>query len=157
MRGRKKTPTKLKELKGSLRKCREVSNEMQTTNVVSMPQAPSFLNQHGADEWDLVTNELANIKMLHLTDLSILAAYCNEIGIYREIAQELQGNFTEQTVDKDGRLRASKISPKYKVMQNALQNAMKIATQFGFTPSARASLSMPEQDEERTDDFNFFD
>jgi len=157
MRGRKKTPTKLKELKGSLRKCREVSNEMQTTNVVSMPKAPSFLNQHGADEWDLVTNELANIKMLHLTDLSILAAYCNEIGIYREIAQELQGNFTEQTVDKDGRLRASKIAPKYKVMQNALQNAMKIATQFGFTPSSRASLSMPEQDEERTDDFNFFD
>jgi len=157
MRGRKKTPTKLKELKGSLRKCREVSNEMQTTNVVSMPEAPSFLNQHGADEWDLVTNELANIKMLHLTDLSILAAYCNEIGIYREIAQELQGNFTEQTVDKDGRLRSSKIAPKYKVMQNALQNAMKIATQFGFTPSSRASLSMPDQDEERTDDFNFFD
>ena len=157
MRGRKKTPTKLKELKGSLRKCREVSNEMQTTNVVSMPQAPSFLNQQGADEWDLVTNELANIKMLNLTDLSILAAYCNEIGIYREIAQELQGNFTEQTVDKDGRLRASKIAPKYKVMQNALQNAIKIATQFGFTPSSRASLSMPEQDEERTDDFNFFD
>ena len=157
MRGRKKTPTKLKELKGSLRKCREVSNEMQTTTVISMPQAPSFLNQHGADEWDLVTNELANIKMLHLTDLSILAAYCNEIGIYREIAQELQGNFTEQTVDKDGRLRSSKIAPKYKVMQNALQNAMKIATQFGFTPSSRASLSMPEQDEERTDDFNFFD
>ena len=157
MRGRKKTPTKLKELKGSLRKCREVSNEMQTTNVVSMPQAPSFLNQHGADEWDIVTNEFANIKMLHLTDLSILAAYCNEIGIYREIAQELQGNFTEQTVDKDGRLRSSKIAPKYKVMQNALQNAMKIATQFGFTPSSRASLSMPEQDEERNDDFNFFD
>jgi len=157
MRGRKKTPTKLKELKGSLRKCREVSNEMQTTNVVSMPQAPSFLNQHGADEWNLVTNELANIKMLHLTDLSILAAYCNEIGIYRQIAQELQGNFTEQTVDKDGRLRASKIAPKYKVMQNALQNAMKISREFGFTPSSRASLSMPEQDEERTDDFNFFD
>ncbi len=157
MRGRKKTPTKLKELKGSLRKCREVSNEMQTTNVVSMPKAPSFLNKQGADEWDLVTNELANIKMLHLTDLSILAAYCNEIGIYRDIAQELQGNFTEQTVDKDGRLRSSKIAPKYKVMQNALQNAMKIATQFGFTPSSRASLSMPEKDEERTDDFNFFD
>ena len=127
---------------------------METSQVVSM--VPSFLNKQGADEWDLVTNELANIKMLHLTDLSILAAYCNEIGIYREIAQELQGNFTEQTVDRDGRLRSSKIAPKYKVMQNALQNAMKIATQFGFTPS-RASLSMPEQDEERTDDFNFFD
>ena len=157
MKGRKKIPTKVKELKGTLEKSRLVGNEMETTAVVSMPQAPSFLNQQGADEWHLVTNELANIKMLHLTDLSILAAYCNEIGIYREIAQELQGNFTEQTVDKDGRLRSSKIAPKYKVMQNALQNAMKIATQFGFTPSSRASLSMPNQDEESTDDFNFFD
>ena len=144
-------------MKGTIEKSRLVGNEMQTAAVVSMPSAPSFLNQQGADEWHLVTNELANIKMLHLTDLSILAAYCNEIGIYREIAQELQGNFTEQTVDKDGRLRSSKIAPKYKVMQNALQNAMKIATQFGFTPSSRASLSMPNQDEESTDDFNFFD
>tara|TARA_R100000781_G_scaffold3506_1_gene4905 strand:- start:769 stop:1242 length:474 start_codon:yes stop_codon:yes gene_type:complete len=157
LRGRKKIPTKIKELKGTLEKSRLVGNEMETSQVVSMPSTPSFLNQHGADEWDLVTNELANIKMLHLTDLSILAAYCNEIGIYREIAQELQGNFTEQTVDKDGRLRASKIAPKYKVMQNALQNAMKISREFGFTPSSRASLSMPEKDEERTDDFNFFD
>ena len=144
-------------MKGTIEKSRLVGNEMQTAAVVSMPSAPSFLNKQGADEWHLVTNELANIKMLHLTDLSILAAYCNEIGIYREIAQELQGNFTEQTVDKDGRLRSSKIAPKYKVMQNALQNAMKIATQFGFTPSSRASLSMPNQDEESTDDFNFFD
>ena len=153
---RPKKPTKIKELQGTIRKCREEENEMQVAQVVEMPEAPSFLNDDGAREWALVTNELANIKMLHLTDLSILAAYCNEIGIYREIAQELQGNFTEQTVDKDGRLRSSKIAPKYKVMQNALQNAMKIATQFGFTPSSRASLSMPEQEDEKTDDFNFF-
>ena len=56
-----------------------------------------------------------------------------------------------------GRLRSSKIAPKYKVMQNALQNAMKIATQFGFSTSSRSSLSMPEQDEERNDDYNFLE
>jgi len=157
MKGRKKIPTKIKELKGTLEKSRLVGNEMETSAVVSMPDAPFFLNQEGADEWQIVSNELAKIKMLHLTDLSILAAYCNEIGIYRNISAELGGNFTEQTVDKDGKLRMTKINPKYKVMQNALQNAIKLATQFGFTPSSRASLSMPEQEQERTDDFNFFD
>jgi len=157
MKGRKKIPTSVKQLKGTLEKSRLVDNEMQTTQVITMPEAPFFLNQEGSDEWDIVTNELAKIKMLHLTDLSILAAYCNEIGIYRSISAELGGNFTEQTVDKDGRLRMTKINPKYKVMQNALQNAIKLSTQFGFTPSSRASLSMPEQEEERTDDFNFFD
>jgi len=74
MRGRKKIPTKIKELKGTIEKSRLVGNEMETSAVVSMPSAPSFLNSQGADEWHLVTNELADIKMLHLTDLSILAA-----------------------------------------------------------------------------------
>ena len=157
MKGRKKKPTRIKELQGTLEKSRLVGNEMETTQVISMPQAPPFLNEFGQAEWHLVTNELANIKMLHLTDLSILAMYCNEIGTYRAIAQELGGNYTEQTVDKDGRLRMTKINPKYKVMQAAFQNAVKIATQFGFTPSSRASLSMPEQEEENTNDFNFFD
>jgi len=157
MKGRKKIPTAVKELKGTLEKSRLVDNEMATSQVVTMPDAPLFLNQEGADEWDIVSNELAKIKMLHLTDLSILAAYCNEIGIYRSLSAELGGNFTEQTVDKDGKLRMTKINPKYKVMQLALTNAIKLSTQFGFTPSSRASLSMPEQEEERTDDFNFFD
>jgi P27 family predicted phage terminase small subunit len=154
---RPKKPTKIKELQGTIRKCREDENEMQVAQVVEMPSAPSFLNEQGAKEWDLVTNELANIKMLHLTDLAVLAAYCNEMGTYHALAQEMGGNYTERTYDKDGKLRASKIAPKYKVMQAALQNALKIATQFGFTPSSRASLSMPEQDKEKTDDFNFFE
>jgi len=157
MKGRKKIPTKVKELKGTLEKSRLVNNEMETTQVIKMPEAPTFLNEHGAAEWHLVTNELANIKMLHLTDLSILSAYCNEMGIYHEVAKRLGGNYTERTYDKDGKLRASKIAPDYKIMQNALQNAIKIATQFGFTPSSRSSLSMPNQEEEQTDDFNFFD
>lgn len=154
---RPKKPTKIKELQGTIRKCREDENEMQVAQVVEMPTAPIFLNEQGAKEWDLVTNELANIKMLHLTDLAVLAAYCNEMGTYHALAQEMGGNYTERTYDKDGKLRASKIAPKYKVMQAALQNALKIATQFGFTPSSRGSLSMPEQDKEKTDDFNFFD
>ena len=153
---RPKKPTKIKELQGTIRKCREEENEMQVAQVVEMPEAPSFLNDDGAREWALVTNELANIKMLHLTDLSILSAYCHEMGTYYKIAKELGGNYTERTYDKDGKLRASKISPLYKVMQNALQNAIKLASKFGFTPSDRASLSMPEQEKEKTDDFNFF-
>ena len=52
MRGRKKIPTKVKELKGTLEKSRLVGNEIETSQVISMPLAPSFLNKQGADEWD---------------------------------------------------------------------------------------------------------
>jgi len=153
---RPRKPTKIKEIQGTLQPCRQVANEMQVAEVVELPNAPSFLNQEGADEWELVVSELSRIKMLHITDLSILAAYCNEMGTYHAIAKELGGNYTERTYDKDGKLRASKIAPKYKVMQAALQNALKLASKFGFTPADRASLSMPEQDKEKTDDFDFF-
>ena len=100
MKGRKKIPTSVKELKGTLEKSRLVDNEMATSQVVTMPDAPLFLNQEGADEWEIVSNELAKIKMLHLTDLSILAAYCNEIGIYRSISAELGGNLQSKRLIK---------------------------------------------------------
>jgi len=149
-------PTKIKELQGTLRKCRTQSNEMQVAEVVALPVAPSYFDEFAQKEWDVTTSELSRIKMLHIVDLSILSAYCFEIGTYHRIMNEMGGKFTERTYDKDGKLRASKIAPQYKIAQAALANAMKIATQFGFTPSSRASLSMPDQEEEKTDDFNFF-
>ena len=129
---------------------------MKVSEVVEMPAAPSYFDDFAQKEWDVTTSELSRIKMLHIVDLSILAAYCFEIGTYHRIMNEMGGKFTERTYDKDGKLRASKIAPQYKVAQSALANAMKIASQFGFTPSSRASLSMPDQEEEKTDDFNFF-
>ena len=45
---RPKKPTKIKELQGTIRKCREEENEMQVAQVVEMPEAPSFLNDDGA-------------------------------------------------------------------------------------------------------------
>ena len=154
---RPRKPTKIKELSGTLQKCRTIPNEMEVTEIVTMPDAPSYFNEYALTEWDLVTSELAKIKMLHLVDLSMLKAYCFEIGTYHKIMNEMNGQFTERTYDKDGKLRASKISPLYKVAQNALQNSIKLASKFGFSPSDRASLSMPEQDKKQTDDFNFFD
>ena len=153
---RPKKPTKIKELQGTLQPCRQIANEMQVSEVVELPAAPSYFDEFAQKEWDVTTSELSSIKMLHIVDLSILSAYCFEIGTYHRIMDEMGGKFTERTYDKDGKLRASKIAPQYKIAQAALQNAMKIATQFGFTPSSRASLSMPDQEEEKTDEFNFF-
>ena len=45
MKGRKKIPTSVKQLKGTLEKSRLIDNEMQTTQVITMPEAP-FLNYH---------------------------------------------------------------------------------------------------------------
>ena len=153
---RPKKPTKIKELQGTLQPCRQIPNEMQVAEVVELPAAPNYFDEFAQKEWDVTTTELSRIKMLHIVDLSILSAYCFEIGTYHRIMDEMNGKFTERTYDKDGKLRASKIAPQYKIAQAALQNSIKLASKFGFTPADRASLSMPDQEEEKTDDFNFF-
>ena len=153
---RPKKPTKIKELQGTLQPCRQIPNEMQVAEVVELPAAPNYFDEFAQKEWDVTTTELSRIKMLHIVDLSILSAYCFEIGTYHRIMDEMDGKFTERTYDKDGKLRASNIAPQYKIAQAALQNAIKLASKFGFSPADRASLSMPDQEEEKTDDFNFF-
>ena len=153
---RPKKPTKIKELQGTLQPCRQIPNEMQVAEVVELPAAPNYFDEFAQKEWDVTTTELSRIKMLHIVDLSILSAYCFEIGTYHRIMDEMNGKFTERTYDKDGKLRASKIAPQYKIAQAALQNAIKLASKFGFSTADRASISMPDQEEEKTDDFNFF-
>ena len=157
MRGRKKIPTALKKLKGTDRKDRLLSNEMEVTRSVSMPEAPSFLNSFGVYEWEKVTNELANLSMLHEVDLGLLAAYCREIGTYFEMVEEIKMGQVERTFDKDGRLRSSKLKPEVKIARDSLDRAIKLAVQFGFTPSARASIPKPEIIEEVKNKYDFFD
>ena len=155
-KGRKKIPTQLKKIAGTDRKDRSLKNEMVVSEVISMPEAPSFLNEYAVAEWHKVTNELANLKMLHEVDLALLSAYCREMGMYFEMVEVLKGGQIERTYDRDGRLRASKLKPEVKISRDCLDRAMKIAVQFGFTPSARASIPQPEIKEETKSKYNFF-
>lgn len=157
MKGRKKTPTALKILKGTDRKDRILENEMIVSEAISMPDAPSFLNEFGIVEWQKVTNELANLSMLHSVDLGMLASYCREMGTYFEMVELIKGGQVERTYDKDGLLRASKLKPEVKIARDSLDRAIKLAVQFGFTPSSRASIPQPEKAKEIKNKYDFFD
>ncbi len=155
-KGRKKIPTKIKEKQGTLRKHRELPDEMQVAQTVSMPNAPMFLNEYGVIEWHKTTNQLADIGMLYEVDLALLAAYCREMGMYIEMSLVLKDGQVERTYDKDGLLRATKTKPEVRIQREALDRALKIATQFGFTPSARASIPQNTKEEEQKSDYDFF-
>ena len=88
-KGRKKIPTKIKELQGTLEKSRQI-NEMQVTEVIKMPIAPKHLTSLGKKQWQIVCRELYNKKMLFDVDLSLLSAYCNEMALYIEMEQFLR-------------------------------------------------------------------
>ena len=156
-KGRKKIPTKIKELQGTLEKSRQI-NEMQVAEVIKLPNVPKHLTSIGKQQWQIVCQELYNKKMLFEVDLSLLAAYCNEIALYIEMEQFLRKKGRIQYFyNNDGSVKYSQSVPEQKISRDALNNALKLAREFGFTPSARASIPKPDINDNYDDDFKFFE
>ena len=156
-KGRKKIPTKLKAMQGTTEKSREVANEMQVDLCLSIPDVPDLLSEIGKGEWLKVTRQLFNLNMLHSVDLRLVEAYCNEIALYIECEIELRKNGRiDNFMNTNGELVRSQAKPFIKIKNDALNNAMKLATQFGLTPVARASISAPTVNN-NTQINNYFD
>lgn len=157
MRGRKKTPTKIKELQGTLKAERVLKNEMNVSLVSEIPQAPEWLSDIAKSEWVKVCSELFNKKMLHQIDLLLLEAYCNAISLHIETEQLLREKGRIQIFkNPDGSIKHTQSVPYQKIANDALDRALKIATQFGFTPSARTSINQPTLIQQNNE-YNFFE
>jgi len=81
-KGRKKTPTKIKEMQGTLEKSRTIENEMVVDQVSQLPEVPDWLSEIGKKEFKKVTTQLFNLEMLYSVDLKLVEAYANEISLY---------------------------------------------------------------------------
>jgi len=143
-KGRKKTPTKIKEMQGTLEKSRTIENEMEVDLVSKLPTAPTWLSKIGKEEWNKVTTQLFNLEMLYSVDLSLVCAYCNEISLYLECEMKLRKeNRIDEFQSSEGTVLRRQASPLIKMKNDALNNSLKLAAQFGLTPVARASIAAP--------------
>ncbi len=157
-KGRKKTPTVLKEMYGTARADRVLENEMQVDLLSELPEAPDLLSEIGIAEWYKVTTQLFNLKMLHDVDQSLILAYCNEMSLYIESELELRQNGRiDNFKNSNGDLVRSQAKPLVKVKNDALANALKLAVQFGLTPVARTNISAPVTNNNNTQINNYFD
>lgn len=141
MKGRKPLPTAVKSQRGTLQKCRTKPDEMKPISI-SILEPPATLNSRGAKEWNIVTTNLQALGMLSAFDLSILEAYCREFESYFECMDKLGENRTITYKNPDGSLKAVKAHPLLQIANQHLDKALKIATEFGFTPSSRTRISM---------------
>ena len=156
-RGRKKIPTRIKEIQGTLKPERKLENEMQVSLVNVVPPAPQWLSEIGKEEWEKVCLVLFNKKMLHNIDLRLIEAYCNAISLHIETEQMLRDKGRIQIYkNSDGTLKHMQAVPYQKIANDALDRAIKIATQFGFTPTARSSINQPTLIQQNNE-YNFFD
>ena len=89
-KGRKKTPTKIKEMQRTSVPSRTLENEMVVDQVSELPQVPEWLSEIGKNEFEKVTTQLFNLGMLYSVDLKLVEAYANEISLYLECEMKLR-------------------------------------------------------------------
>tara|TARA_R100001244_G_scaffold76775_1_gene60907 strand:- start:206 stop:682 length:477 start_codon:yes stop_codon:yes gene_type:complete len=155
--GRKKLPTKLKKLQGTLKAERVLNNEMEVALVVNIPPAPRWLTKIAAQEWKNVCFELFNKQMLHKIDLRFIEAYCNAMALHIETEMMLRKEGRIQVFkNADGTIKHTQSTPYQKIANDALDKALKIAAQFGLTPCARTNISQPTLIQ-TNNEFNFFE
>lgn len=137
----KKKPTELKILKGTARKSRLLPNEIQPKKVEEYPMPPDFLEEEAQKEWHVVVPQLKEIGLLAYTDMSMLTSYCIEMGNYFKHSKELK---TTGVLDEtaNGTLIQH---PLVGIKNKCLENARKMATEFGFTPRSRTGIGGPQK------------
>ena len=143
-KGRKKIPTKLKQLRGTTRPDRMVENEMVVALVAELPDPPEWLSVIGKNEWIKVCSELFGKQMLHQIDLRLIESYCNAMSLHIETEMMLREKGRIQIYkNTDGTIKHAQSVPYQKIANDALDRALKIAREFGLTPSSRTSISAP--------------
>jgi|TARA_R100001440_G_C2520794_1_gene118851 P27 family predicted phage terminase small subunit len=156
-RGRKKLPTEVKKLRGTLKKERVLENEMQVEILKELPETPEWLSDIAKVEWKKVCLELFNKNMLHYVDLKLIEAYCNAIALHIETEMLLRENGRVQVFkNEDGSIKYAQSVPYQKIANDALDKALKISREFGFTPSSRTNISQPTLIQQNNE-YNFFD
>lgn len=149
MKGRKPLPTEIKRTRGTLRKHRTTDGEMELPTVNSdLPAPPEWLTDNGKAEWITVTSDLNKAGILAYADLSLVAMYCNEISTYIECQEQMAKMSTRVMVIKDdaGKVKYAQQLPYQKIANDCVEKALKLAAEFGLTPSARTRIGTLTKD-----------
>jgi P27 family predicted phage terminase small subunit len=134
--GRKPIPTHLKILRGN-RGHQALRPELEPVHESApmVPEPPVFLSADAKAEWRRVATELYHLGLLTRVDEHPFAAYCQAYG--RWVAAE-KGIARKA---KDDPVCFGLLHPLVQVASKACAEMVKYASEFGFTPAARARIA----------------
>ena len=142
MAGRPPKPTRLKLLQGNPGKRALPKNEPQP--ATGIPTRPEWLSPEAKREWNRVVPELARLGLLAQVDRALIAAYCQSWAMYVEAMADIKENGTTFTTNRG----YQGPRPSVAIAARMLDKLNQLSTKFGFTPSDRSKMSMPEPKQE---------
>lgn len=142
-RGPKKIPdpNALRLLQGG--RSREASTVVEE-KPIEIPSPPVFLKGYAAEEWDRVITELYSVGLYRDVDQNTLAAYCMAYKRWRTAEEDLDRLAEQDDVTHAAMLRTTNgnavLNPLLGAASSARRDMMRIAAEFGMTPSARTTI-----------------
>jgi len=136
-------PTKLKVVRGTLRKGR--SNAHEPALTVEIPRCPAHLSPEAKREWKRVSRELAGYGLLTRIDRAGLALYCEAWGRWVEAEEALRKYGVMIKAPSGFPMQ----SPYLAIANKAMEQIRAMLSEFGMSPSSRTRVhAVPTVDED---------
>lgn len=113
------------------------------------PKPPTHLSREAKAEWNRVVPELRRLDLLKAEDRAALTAYCETWATYCEAKRQVRAPASRgggivvinRSIRKDGvETTWMTKNPAVAVMENAGQQLIRFAREFGLTPSSEGEL-----------------
>lgn len=133
-RGRKPTPTAIKELEGNPGK--RALNDKESKPQKKAPACPKWLEDEAKKEWRRLAKQMEQLGILTQVDMAAFAGYCQAYARWKE---------AEEFITQHGSIVKTPSGywqqvPQVSIAQTYLKIMNKFAEQFGLTPSSRSRI-----------------
>ncbi len=133
-RGRKPTPTAIKELEGNPGKRKLNTNEPRP--LKKAPACPKWLEPEARKEWRRLAKKMEALGILTEVDMAAFAGYCQAYARWKE---------AEEFITQHGTIVKTPSGywqqvPQVSIAQTYLKLMNRLAEQFGLTPAARSRI-----------------
>lgn len=149
-RGRKPMPTRRAKLHGN----RKRKDELELKVPEGWPKKPDYFDDIASEEFDWICSTLDKMDMLTVADRPSIEQYCYSYSEFRKAVDHVK-RYGVLLIDP--KTNFPKVNPMMRVLRQHQDNCRKYLIEFGFTPSARARISMDFNKSQPTgDDFDTF-
>lgn len=133
-RGRKPTPTAIKELEGN--PGHRPLNDQEPKPVKKAPPCPKNLEPEAKKEWRRLAKHMESLGILTELDMAAFASYCQHYARWKEAEDFLTQHGTIVKTPSGYWQQVPQVS----IAQTYNKLMMKAAEQFGLTPSSRSRI-----------------
>lgn len=115
-----------------------------------VPSPPPYLSEIAGKEWQRIAKPLHDLGLLTELDITALAAYCEAFEDWVTAKTNLDKwnklHLDSKNIIFSAKSKVSKPHPYLTMRENARRDLVRLAAEFGMTPSTRTRISVSRKD-----------